>query len=75
MSSIGGLNGEVKGMGDQLLQSKQTLAAGAEDANWTGAAAEQFRAHASTRTNDIHNCVTLLDKAAGSIQQLAALVD
>lgn len=61
-------------MGDQLLQSKQTLVAGASDANWTGSAAEQFRAHADTRTKDINNCVRLLDQAAESVQALASAV-
>lgn len=75
MASIGGLHEVVRGMGDQLLQSKQTLTAGASDANWAGSAAEQFRAHADTRSKDISNCVTLLDHAAHAVSALAAAVD
>lgn len=61
-------------MGDQLLQSRRTLTAGASDANWTGSAAEQFRAHADTRGKDISNCVRLLDQAAKSVQALSSAV-
>lgn len=75
MASISGLSGEVTGMGDQLLQSSQTLVAGATDANWQGSAAEQFRAQADTRSSDIRKCVQMLDTAASSIKQLASVVE
>lgn len=74
VSSISGLNTEISSMGDQLLQSRQTLTAGAADANWSGSAAEQFRAHAETRSSDIAKCVRLLDAAASSVQALASMV-
>lgn len=75
MASISGLSGEVTGMADQLLRTGRTLTDGASDAHWTGAAADQFRAHADIRASDIRNCVDLLDAASRSVQALASEVE
>jgi uncharacterized protein YukE len=73
MASVSGLAAEVTKMADQVRAAGQNLSDGASSANWSGAAAEQFREHAEARTQDFRNCVSLLD-AASALRALAARV-
>jgi uncharacterized protein YukE len=74
MASVSGLAAEVTTMADQVRTAGQHLSDGASNANWTGAAAEQFREHTDARTRDFRNCVSLLDDAASALRALAARV-
>lgn len=74
MASVSGLAAEVTRMADQVQASGQALSDGASGADWSGTAAEQFRAHAEARTQDFRDCVRLLDEAASALRTLAARV-
>lgn len=74
MASVSGLAAEVTRMADQVKACDQTLSDGAAGANWSGTAADQFRAHAQTRSADFRKCVTMLDDAASALRALAARV-
>lgn len=74
MASVSGLAAEVTKMADSVKASDQALSDGATGANWTGSAAEQFRAHAENRSQDFRKCVSLLDQAASALKALAAVV-
>lgn len=74
MASVSGLAAQVTKMADQVKASGQAVSDGASTANWSGAAAERFRAHAHTRDTDFRNCVSLLDEAASALRTLAARV-
>ncbi|MBO0819518.1 MAG: WXG100 family type VII secretion target [Nocardiopsaceae bacterium] len=72
---MSGLAAEVTKMADQVKSSGQAVSDGTATANWKGTAAEQFRAHAQTRSKDFRNCVSLLDEAASALRALAARVE
>lgn len=74
MASVSGLAAEVTRMANQVQAADQKLGDEASGANWSGSAAEQFRAHAESRAKDFRNCVTLLDEAASALRALAARV-
>lgn len=74
MASASGLAAQVTKMADQVKASGQALSDGTSAANWSGTAAEQFRAHAATRAQDVRDCVSLLDEAAGALKALAARI-
>lgn len=74
MASVSGLAAELTKMADQVQDADRTLSDQASNANWSGAAADQFQEHAQTRSKDFRNCVSLLDDAASALQALAAKV-
>lgn len=74
MASASGLAAEVTTMANSIKASDQTLSDAATGANWTGSAADQFRAHAESRSQDFRKAVSLLDDAASALRALAAVV-
>ncbi len=61
-------------MAEGIRSAGQKLSDAAANADWSGTAAEQFRAHAQARAGDFRVCVSLLDEAAKAVSALAAAV-
>jgi hypothetical protein len=74
MASVSGMGAELTKMANQVQSSDRALSDQASGANWSGTAADSFREHAQTRSNDFRNCVNLLDAAASAVEALAAEV-
>lgn len=61
-------------MANQVKSSDQALRDEVAGIHWSGAASEQFRATAGTRSQDFRKCVEALDAAAEAISRLAGMV-
>jgi uncharacterized protein YukE len=72
-AGLGNVVQELAQLADQANQLKQQLAAAASTAQWSGAAADGFRARAQQRETEVAQLVSALDSAHSAVAAAYAI--